>query len=400
MYKFIIQVFHVELFGCSSDVAVLVPISLLVAIDARDANVRPDIKLSLLIEERHDVLLDYVSSWSSHLVDSISFDNDFYFLQCLHYFDACSSVCVFSWLHQPCVSFLRLEAMLELLVFLLFILFFEVVSSFLELLLKFQVLFVVEVSHMECHGNKFKRICLLSIVVVFQVHKKGFFVRQVPIVGEMVMNSEVVWPVLVIFYFVSWYFSFNFTLLFNDFQLFQLLQLTVGKDFPIIIINRPHLRVDQCFLFLPFPFHLYFILNVLSQIRQGLWHWGKFLIAHSFCPRRTSLRKDKFSRWFYVFLCNALASKLRFRTGLLWNLLFLLSFLLWLWLIDIVFAVFEVWLWLDVFFEIIEDLILSELEPKHVDCWISGVQLLDSPPGSCVSEYVLDEGAIVALAHI
>ena len=214
------------------------------------------------------------------------------------------------------------------------------------------------------------------------------------------MNSEVIWPVLIIFYFVSWYFSFDFTLLFNDFQLFQLFQLTVGKDFSIIIVNRPHLRVDQSFLFLPFPFHLYFILNVFSQIRQCLWHWGKFLIAHSFCPRRTSLRKDKFIRWFYIFLCNTLASKLRFRTGLGGNLLFLLSFLLWLWLIDIVFAVFEVWLRLDVFFEIIEDLILSELEPKHVDCWISGVQLLDSPPGSCVSEYVLDEGAIVALAHI
>jgi hypothetical protein len=62
--------------------------------------------------------------------------------------------------------------------------------------------------------------------------------------------------------------------------------------------------------------------------------------------------------------------------------------------------VLEVWLWLDVFLEIIEYLILSQLKPKHVDYWIGGVQLFNDPPGSSISEDTLDEWAIVAFTHI
>jgi len=80
MDKLIVQVFHVELFRCGSNVSILVPISLLISIDACHADVSPNVKLSLLVEERHDVLLDDVSSWSSHLVHLISFNNCLYLL--------------------------------------------------------------------------------------------------------------------------------------------------------------------------------------------------------------------------------------------------------------------------------------------------------------------------------
>jgi hypothetical protein len=61
--------------------------------------------------------------------------------------------------------------MFELLIFLFFVLLFEIVCSLLELLLEFQVLLVIEISHMEGHGNVFKGIDLLGIVVVFQIHE-------------------------------------------------------------------------------------------------------------------------------------------------------------------------------------------------------------------------------------
>lgn len=55
---------------------------------------------------------------------------------------------------------------------------------------------------------------------------------------------------------------------------------------------------------------------------------------------------------------------------------------------------------LDIFLKVIQDLILSQLEPKHIDGWICGVHFFDSPPWSIVSEDRLDERTVVSLAHI
>jgi len=68
MYKFIIQIFHVKLFGSSSDISILEPITLLLSIYTRDANIRTNIKLSFLIQKRHNVLLNYMSSRTTHLI--------------------------------------------------------------------------------------------------------------------------------------------------------------------------------------------------------------------------------------------------------------------------------------------------------------------------------------------
>lgn len=60
----------------------------------------------------------------------------------------------------------------------------------------------------------------------------------------------------------------------------------------------------------------------------------------------------------------------------------------------------EIALSLDIFLKVIQNLILPELEPKHVDGWVRGVHFFNSPPRAIVSEDSLDERTIVSLAHI
>ena len=62
MDKLIVEIFHVELLGSSSYVAILEPIAFLMSVDARQANVASNVKFPLLVKERHDVLLHYVGS--------------------------------------------------------------------------------------------------------------------------------------------------------------------------------------------------------------------------------------------------------------------------------------------------------------------------------------------------
>lgn len=74
MYELVVEIFHIEFFRGSSNVSVLKPIPFLIAIDASNADVRSNIEFSLLVEERHNVLLDDMSAWPSHFVDLIFFN--------------------------------------------------------------------------------------------------------------------------------------------------------------------------------------------------------------------------------------------------------------------------------------------------------------------------------------
>jgi hypothetical protein len=108
----------------------------LVTVDACHADVRSDIEFSLLVEERHDVLLDNVGSGTPHLVDLVSLDYLFNFLYGLDHFYASASIGVLSGFNQPSISFFRLGYMFELLVLLLFFLLFEIFRSLVEFFLE------------------------------------------------------------------------------------------------------------------------------------------------------------------------------------------------------------------------------------------------------------------------
>ena len=72
MYELIIEIFHGKLFGCSSNVSILKPVSLLVAINARHADIRPYVELSFLVQKGHDIFLDDMGTRTTHLVGLVS----------------------------------------------------------------------------------------------------------------------------------------------------------------------------------------------------------------------------------------------------------------------------------------------------------------------------------------
>lgn len=67
---------------------------------------------------------------------------------------------------------------------------------------------------------------------------------------------------------------------------------------------------------------------------------------------------------------------------------------------EVVLAVFEVSFRFVVVLEVVEDVVLSELEPEHVDGGVVGVVFFDRPPGTSGSEDGLDQATVVALPAV
>lgn len=97
--KLVIKVLHVELLRSSTDVAILIPVPFLIAVRTADANVRPNVELSLLIQEGHYVLLDDMSTRATLFVHCVCSDNSLNLLNTFHHLYSCSSVGVFARLH-------------------------------------------------------------------------------------------------------------------------------------------------------------------------------------------------------------------------------------------------------------------------------------------------------------
>lgn len=125
MNEFVIKIFHIKLLRCSSQITILIPISFLISIDTCQNDICSDIKLSFLVKERHNVLLDDMGSRSTQFVYFLLLYYFFYLLYALNYLDSCTSVCVLSRFNQPCISFFRSKTMFKLLIFIFFLLFFN-----------------------------------------------------------------------------------------------------------------------------------------------------------------------------------------------------------------------------------------------------------------------------------
>jgi len=169
----------------------LVPIAFLVAVDACDENVGANVEFAFLVEEGHDVLLDYVSSRSAHLIDLVSFDDLLYFFDVLDNFNTCTSICIFTGFNKPRISFLRFEAIFKLLIFLFFLFLLYIISSPFIFFLEFLELLILAVSDMEGHRDVLKRISLLSFIVIFQIHKQGLLVGEIPVVSDVIVHFDV-----------------------------------------------------------------------------------------------------------------------------------------------------------------------------------------------------------------
>jgi hypothetical protein len=194
--ELVVKVLHVELLRGSADVTVLVPVALLVAIDARDENIGTNVEFPLLVEEGHNVLLNYVSTGPAHLVDLVLLDDLPDLLNILDHFDACTSVGVLPRFDQPGIPLLRFETVLKLLVLFLLLLVLDILRPSFVLLLEFLELFVFAIGDVEGHGDVLEGIGLLGLVVVFEVHEESLFVGKVPVVGDVVVHLNVGRPVL------------------------------------------------------------------------------------------------------------------------------------------------------------------------------------------------------------
>jgi hypothetical protein len=195
MNKPVRQVFHVKLFAGCSYVSILIPVTFKVSIDRCNQDVRPDVKLSLLIQKRNYIFLDDVSSLLSLFSLSIFFKDSINLLECLHDHNSISSIRIFSRFHKPGISSLRLESILNLIVWIgLFTFFFfsNLFVSLVVLLQKNVELLVMLLFDMESHGNIQEGIFLFAFIVSFQVHKQSLFVWKVPIVAKMIVRDDII----------------------------------------------------------------------------------------------------------------------------------------------------------------------------------------------------------------
>ncbi len=115
---FVVKIFHVELLGSCSNIAILEPISFLVAIETGDDNVGSDVELSLLIQKRHDILLYDMCPWAPHFIRLLLLDDLFYLFQAFYDLNSSPPICVLSGFDQPGVSFFRFKSVFDLLIFL------------------------------------------------------------------------------------------------------------------------------------------------------------------------------------------------------------------------------------------------------------------------------------------
>jgi len=175
VYEFVVEILHVELLGGSADVAILIPVPLLVAVAAVDADVGTNVEFAFLVEEGHDVLLDYVGAWTSLFVHCVCSYYCFDLLDALHYLYSCASVCVLAWFDEPGVATFGLEAFHRLVFgFLVFVV--DGVCPSVELFLKLREFLISQFSDVKCHGDVVEWVDFLCVVVVLQIHKEGLFV--------------------------------------------------------------------------------------------------------------------------------------------------------------------------------------------------------------------------------
>lgn len=154
-----------------------------------------------------------MSSWSSQWIDLFSLYLLLDLFDTFHNLNSITSIGIFSRFHKPGISLLSLESILKLLSFLLLLLLLNSFISSFILLSETHPLLIIYFCYMEGHRDKFKGIDSLCLIVTFEVHKEGFFIWEIPVISDVIVHLEVVWPILVHFNFVSWQFCIYFTIL-------------------------------------------------------------------------------------------------------------------------------------------------------------------------------------------
>ena len=176
----------------------------------------------------------------------------------------------------------------------------------------------------------------------------------------------------------------------------------MGENSSVVIVYWPHFRIGQSFSFLLFALLNLILYHILSKIRYWMGNLRILLSTETFCFRWTSFSQSKFCRRFYLFLSYTLTSNLSCFPNTLYERRFfffffchfILSFL------SIVLTVLKICFRFNIFFEIIQNIILSELKPKHIYARASRIQFFNSPPRPITSKDAFDEWTIISFSYI
>lgn len=181
------QILEVEFLACRADVPFLKPVALSDAVGRCQADVCSDVELSLVIEERHNVLLKNVSTRPAHRVCLFFVDEVSNLLQRLSDGNAGASVGILTGFHQPDVATL---AGLEGSLLGLFLLVDDELLLLAVVLHELHKLLAVEILDVERHWNKIEGVDFACLVVALHVIKQSFFVAEVPVVLEVVVDRQ------------------------------------------------------------------------------------------------------------------------------------------------------------------------------------------------------------------
>ncbi len=167
VYKFVVKAFHVELLRSSSNVTILEPITFLMSIYTCKTDITPNVKFSFLIKERHNILLNNVSSQSSLCINFFSLYFLFDLLDTFHYLNSITSIGILPRLHQPGISFLGLKSIFKLLIFLFFLLLPNRLVSSCILFRKAHKIFIIYFCYVKSHRYEIKGINVLCFIIAF-----------------------------------------------------------------------------------------------------------------------------------------------------------------------------------------------------------------------------------------
>lgn len=93
------QILHIKLFASCANIAILKPITLLDSINTCHQYIASNVKFSFLVEKRHDILLDNVSSTTAKAVSFLLSNYFFDLFDTLHNLYAYASICVLARLN-------------------------------------------------------------------------------------------------------------------------------------------------------------------------------------------------------------------------------------------------------------------------------------------------------------
>lgn len=131
---------------------------------------------------------------------------------------------------------------------------------------------------MEGHWNILERIDLLSVIIIFEIHEECLLIGEVPVIGEMVVNTKVVRTIFVSFHLIPSHLCLYLSLLADHLEFLQLFEFRMREYLPEVVENGPHLRICKSFLLFALKLVIDFLFHFLAEVDKRMWvQWLRIL---------------------------------------------------------------------------------------------------------------------------